>query len=147
MYIVLSVLHPLFPLRTCFEIFPDDPFGIVIFLSAFIRQASDIHLFDIPAIYYPYPFFSILFLQFGQFCWFLEQMKTGWRQLRTFGRPLYPFCTTLVFIVCGTGPLIKSAKNTELRRTDKGSMWWGCLTMFTGSLADESDEGVTGDNC
>ena len=36
------------------------------------RQASDIHLFNVPATYYPCPFLSI----FRQFCRFLERMKT-----------------------------------------------------------------------
>ena len=48
------------------------------FLSAFIRQASDIHLFNIPATYYPCPFFSILFSQIFDS---LSISWSGWKRI------------------------------------------------------------------
>ena len=125
MYIVLSVLHPLFPLRTCFEIFPDDPFGIVILFYPLSSAKLPIFIYLISLLHTtPCPFFSILFRKFRQFFRFLELMKTD----GTNSKPLVVRCVLFAQPLCssfsGTGPL-KTAERTELR-TDEGSMWRGC---------------------
>ena len=62
-----SVKHPMFPLCVCFEIAPDNPL-----LSAFNREASD-NPFYILSLFV---LFSFCFLDFRQFCRFLEWMKS-----------------------------------------------------------------------
>ena len=47
-----------------FEIVRDNPFGVVILFFFFICPASDSHLFNIPATYYPCSFFSFCYQEF-----------------------------------------------------------------------------------
>ena len=92
-----SVKRPLFPLCVCIEIVPHNPIGVFIL----IRQAPDIHLYNILATYYPGPFFCA---NFRQFCRFLEQMKTNDTNPETLVVRCVLFAYALIALVSGTGP-------------------------------------------
>ena len=89
-----SVKHPMFPLCVCFEIAPDNPL-----LSAFNREASD-NPFYILSLFV---LFSFCFLNFRQFCRFLEWMKTEAAKPESFVVHCVLFAYTFCSSVSETG--------------------------------------------
>ena len=80
--------------KLCFEIVPDNPFGVVILfyplssakLPKFICLTSLLHTT------------FVRFRKFSTILWIFGANKNGWRQSQNFGRPLCPFCIRFVFI-------------------------------------------------
>ena len=90
----LPIKHPLCPLCICFEIVPDNPFGVVILL--YPLSSANIPIF-ICLTYYPCPFFTKfvwqIFVSFVNVCSGLKRMTTT-PKLRSFA---LSFLHTLYF--------------------------------------------------